>query len=248
MDAAAQTERRRFPWVLLAFAVPALTVLILLGNWQVQRLTWKENLLATIDARLAAAPVPAGEIARLIADGADIRYRPATATGTFDHAHEQHFFATHRGASGYYVYTPLVMADDRMLLVNRGFVPFDLKDPATRAEGQTAGPVTITGLARERLAEKPSFIVPDNDVAGNIYYWKDWSAMVSQIGHDADAVLPFFLDADEAANPGGWPVGGVTRIDLPNNHLQYALTWYGLAIVLVVVTSLFVWRRMRSSG
>jgi len=135
-----------------------------------------------------------------------------------------------------------------MLLVNRGFVPFDLKDAPTRAEGQTEVPVTITGLARERLAEKPSFVVPDNDLAGNIYYWKDWTAMVDQTGYDPNAVLPFFLDADETANPVGWPVGGVTRIDLPNNHLQYALTWYGLAVVLVVVTGLFVWRRMRPSS
>jgi surfeit locus 1 family protein len=237
-----------FPWLLIAFVLPALAVLVLLGNWQVQRLEWKEGLLATIQVRLDAAPVPAGEIARLVIDGGDIRYRPASASGTFDHANEQHFFATHKGASGYYVYTPLVMDYGRMLLVNRGFVPFDLKNPAARAEGQVEGPVTVTGLARERLGEKPSFIVPDNDVAGNIYYWKDWSAMVDQTGYGPGAVLPFFLDADDTPNPGGWPVGGVTRIDLPNNHLQYAVTWYGLALVLVVVTGLFGWRRMRSSG
>lgn len=249
MAEATAQDRRRFPWLLIACAVPALVVLIMLGNWQVQRLAWKEDLLATIETRLGGTPVLASEIARLVADGADIRYRPVTATGIFDHANEQHFFATHRGASGYYVYTPLVMSDDRMVLVNRGFVPFDLKDPSTRAEGQVDGPVTITGLARERLAEKPSPIVPNNDLEQNIYYWKDWSNMVAQSGHKMDGtVLPFFLDADDTPNPGGWPVGGVTRIDLPNNHLQYAVTWYGLALVLVVVTGLFVWRRMRTTS
>ena len=69
--------------------------------------------------------------------------------------------------------------------------------------------------------------------------------MVGQAGLDPDAVLPFFIDADATPNPGGWPVGGVTRIDLPNNHLQYAITWYGLALTLVVVVGVFIWRRRR---
>ena len=163
----------------------------------------------------------------------------------FDHSVEQHFFATLRGASGYFVYTPLVMADGRIVLINRGFVPFDLKEASLRPEGQIAGDVSISGLARERLAEKPSFVVPDNDPGQNIYYWKDWEAMVAEAGLDRDRVLPFFIDANDAPVPGGWPVGGVTRIDLPNNHLQYAITWYGLAAVLVIIVGLFILRRMR---
>lgn len=236
---------RRVPWLLIAFAVLALIVLVMLGNWQVQRLAWKQDLLATIDARVNGVPVQLFEVHQIIEAGGDIRYMPVTATGRFAHDREQHFFATHKGVSGYYVYTPLELADGRMALVNRGFVPFDLKDPAMRPEGQVTDEVTIVGLARERLDEKPSFIVPDNDPEANIYYWKDWHAMVARARYDPDKVLPFFIDADEAPNPGGWPVGGVTRIDLPNNHLQYAVTWYGLALTLVIVVCLFVWRRVR---
>ena len=100
------------------------------------------------------------------------------------------------------------------------------------------GEVTITGLARNPLAEKPSFIVPDNDPAKNIYYWKDLSLMARQIGlSQGDALVPFFIDADAKPNPGGLPRGGVTIIDLPNNHLQYAVTWYGLAATLAGVLS-----------
>ncbi len=242
---ATDAARARFPWAMVVFATPVLVALILLGNWQVQRLAWKQDLLATIDARLAAPAVPIGQIEAGIAGGGDIRYAPVTVTGRFDHARERHFFATYRAASGYFVFTPLVMDDGRQVLVNRGFVPFDRKAPDSRLQGQVGGTVTVVGLARQRLDAKPSFIVPDNDLAANIFYWKDWSAMVSSAGLDPAAVLPFFIDADDTPNPGGWPVGGVTRIDLPDNHLQYAVTWYGLAVTLVLVVAAFTWRRMR---
>lgn len=243
----AGATRARFPWVMVVVALPVFAALLMLGTWQVQRLAWKQDLLATIEARLDAAPVPAAEIeARVAADG-DIRYTPVIVSGVFDHGRERHFFATHRGASGYFVYTPLVLEDGRHALVNRGFVPFDRKAPDTRPEGQVQGAVTVTGLAREQLDEKPSFIVPDNDLPANIFYWKDWAAMVGSAGLDPAETLPFFIDADDTPNPGGLPIGGVTRIDLPNNHLQYAITWYGLAATLVIVVSVFAGRRMRPS-
>jgi len=121
-----------------------------------------------------------------------------------------------------------------------------MKDPATRAAGQLAGRVTVTGLARNPLPGKPSFIVPDNDPGSNVFFWKDIGAMAGSAGLPAGAVvLPFFVDAGAAENPGGWPVGGVTRLDLPNSHLQYAVTWYGLAAALAIVLALFLRRRGR---
>ena len=98
--------------------------------------------------------------------------------------------------SGYYVYTPLALDDGRLVFVNRGFVPFDRKDPATRAAGQLAGPQTVPGLAREPLGAKPSSLLPDNDPAANIFYWKDLAAMAATAGLPAGAgVMPFFIDA-----------------------------------------------------
>ncbi|AMM83809.1 cytochrome c oxidase assembly protein [Martelella sp. AD-3] len=240
-------ERRLSPFGIfgLALALFAFTALILLGNWQVRRLHWKEALLATVEARLAASPVPLAEIETMAAEGADIRYRPVTVRGAFEHDRERHYFATFEGLSGYYVYTPLRLEDGRMVFVNRGFVPFDRKEAATRAEGQVEGPVTITGLARERLSGKPSFLVPENDLSKNIFYWKDLDAMAASAGLDGETVLPFFIDAGDAGNPGGLPVGGVTRISFPNNHLQYAVTWYGLAAVLAVGVGILVIRRRR---
>jgi surfeit locus 1 family protein len=229
-------------WVVAPVVLVGLAILLVLGTWQVQRLHWKETLLADIEARRIATPVPLADIEAIKAGGGDIEYRTVSVTGTFDHAHERHFFATHRGQTGFYVYTPLTLTDGRTLFVNRGFVPYEMKDPKTRAAGEVAGVVTIEGLARERLAAKPSSLVPDNDIPANIFYWKDITAMTSSTGLDAAKVMPFFVDANAAANPGGWPQGGVTILDLPNNHLQYAITWYGLAAALVIVAGFAYFR------
>jgi surfeit locus 1 family protein len=222
----------------------ALCVLVSLGTWQLQRLHWKEALIADIAERTTAAPADLATIETIAASGGDIDYRKMTVSGRYLHNKERHFFATLRGRTGFYVYTPLALADGRYLLVNRGFVPYENKAPETRGEGQLPGEVAVTGLARSRLTQKPSSIVPDNDLAKNIFYWKDLDAMVATAGLPADRVLPFFLDADSTPVAGGMPEGGVTQIDLPNSHLEYAVTWYGLAIALVAV-SLMVFLRRR---
>ncbi len=133
------------------------------------------------------------------------------------------------------------------MLVNRGFVPYDRKDAATRPQGQVEGVATVTGLARNPLTQKPSRIVPDNDPAKNIFYWKDRDQMAATAGLPAGAaVVPILIDADASPNPGGLPIGGVTIIDLPNNHLQYAVTWYGLAAALAGVLVAWLLRQGRA--
>ncbi|WDZ77455.1 SURF1 family protein [Ensifer adhaerens] len=223
----------------------AFAILISLGTWQMQRLHWKEGLLTAISERRSAPPVTLGGIEKILAEGGDIDYRTVTVPGRFDHTKERHFFATFNGRTGYYIFTPLMLDDDRFLFVNRGFVPFEQKDSSTRLAGELPASVVIKGLARPKLSEKPSSIVPDNDLAKNIFYWKDLDTMASSVGLPADKVLPFFVDADATPNPGGLPIGGVTQFDLPNNHLQYALTWYGLAAALVLVSGLYAARRGR---
>ncbi|MGF6172492.1 SURF1 family protein [Ensifer sp. 4252] len=228
-----------------AFILLAITfaILVSLGTWQMQRLHWKEGLLQAIAERRSAPPVTLAEIEKITAEGGDIDYRTVSVPGRFDHSRERHFFATYNGRTGYYVFTPLMLDDGRFLFVNRGFVPFEQKESSTRLAGELPASVAINGLARPKLAEKPSSIVPDNDLAKNIFYWKDLDTMASSVGLSADKVLPFFVDADATPNPGGLPIGGVTQFDLPNSHLQYALTWYGLAGALVIVSGVFVMRR-----
>ncbi|MCJ8517531.1 SURF1 family protein [Rhizobium tarimense] len=224
--------------------VAAMAILLSLGTWQVQRLHWKEQLLADMAERQHGEPVDAVAIAAMVARGDDIEYRRVQVTGTFDHQRERHFFATHEGRTGFYVYTPVTLEDGGVLFVNRGFIPYEMKDPALRVQGQVEGKVTLTGYARSRLDGKPSAIVPDNDPAKNIFYWKDLDAMTETASLGGGRVLPFFMDVDASqTNPGGWPQGGVTQFALPNNHLQYAVTWYGLAGALVVVVIGVLWRR-----
>jgi surfeit locus 1 family protein len=237
---------RGFPWTVLVAGLAAMAILVGLGTWQVNRLAWKEGLIATIDGRIASSPRPLAEIERFFTDTGDVDYRPVTLRGTYRNDRESHFLATWKGASGFFVYTPLELPDARSILVNRGFVPFDRKDSATRADGQVGGEVEIVGLARNPLAEKPSWIVPDNDLAKNVFYWKDIGAMAARAGIDPARLVPFFVDAGNAPNPGGLPAGGVTMVDMPNNHLQYAVTWYGLAAALVAVLVVFIRGRVRS--
>jgi surfeit locus 1 family protein len=198
--------------------------------------------------RIVAEPRPLTDIVTRHATTRDVDYWPVTVSGIFHHDRERHYLATWRGQSGFHVLTPLELADGRFLFVNRGFVPYDRKEPATRQEGQIPGTVEIGGLARVAPPEKPSFIVPDNDPARNIFYWKDLPAMARSAGLDEEAVYPFYVDADEAPNPGDLPAGGVTLINLPNNHLQYAVTWYGLAFALVCVLAVWFWRGRKGGG
>ena len=238
---------RHFPWVTLILGGIVFMILIGLGTWQVERLQWKQDLLATIAARMHAEPLSLNEVELQYGRTGDVDYTPVTATGEFMHDAERHFFATWQGASGYYVYTPLRLETGRVVFVNRGFVPFDQKDPKTRQQGQVSGPQTITGLARNPLPGKPSIMVPDNDPDKNIFYWKDLRAMAILSDLDVDrGVLPFFVDADARPNPGGLPRGGVTMINLPNSHLQYAITWYGLAAALACVMGVMLYRRRNS--
>ncbi len=234
----------------IKFAVMSLLALLLfamlcaLGNWQVNRLAWKEDLIKTIQSRVHQPPRPI-EAYLKTEPGTD--YWPVTLSGTYRHESERHFFATFEGQSGYYIYTPLEIAPNGFIFVNRGFVSFDMKEAKSRSKGQTQGLVNITGLARSILTEKPSSSLPDNDTVKNVFYWKDFAAMRDTAGLPSGAaVLEVFVDADKTATPpSGMPIGGVTIIDLPNSHLQYAVTWYGLAATLLGIWSVMAWRQRR---
>jgi surfeit locus 1 family protein len=224
--------------------VPALLVLLGLGTWQVERLHWKNGLIAERTARTTAAPIPLpAAVSELSPEAlADLDYRHAAATGQFLHDREMYLAArTMRGAVGYQVVTPLRQADDSVVLVNRGWVPGDRKDPAERAEGQVAGTARVEGAIR--APARQHWLQPDNEPAKNVWFWNDLGAMAQHAGIAPERLVPVFLEAGAAPNPGGLPVGGQTRVNLPNDHLQYAITWYALAIGLAVIYVLYHMRR-----
>ena len=235
-----------FSRIVLALCILAgIAVLAGLGTWQVQRLQWKEALIAQVEARRSSPPEPLPEIERIWRETGDVDYLPVTVTGRFDHGAEQYFYTTHEGAVGWNVYTPLTLESGRVVLVNRGFVPDAFRDPATRASGLVEGTVDVTGLARNPLTAKPNAFVPDNEPAERTYFWKSMPQMARAAGLDPDRLVPFFVDAGAGDAPGELPRGGVTIVAFPNNHLQYAITWYGLALALAGVGGYFLFSGMR---
>lgn len=212
-----------------------LLVLLGLGVWQLERREWKLDLIATMDARLAAPPVTL-ETLEAEALREDVAYRSVVAAGRFDHAREIYWFTTGPdGAPGYHVVTPLLRTGARAVLIDRGFVPEALRDPATRPAGQVEGLATVTGHAR--LSDRPGPFTPSPDRARGIWYVRDVEAMAAEIG--VAPSLPFFIEADATPNPGGWPLGGQTAVRLRNDHLSYAITWFSLAAALVVIYLLY---------
>lgn len=217
------------------FTVPGVLILLGLGIWQVQRLQWKEGLIAQRDAAVAAAPIAPPQT---LDAARAAQFRHVAADGVFQNGKEMFLAAaSDEGQSGYQVLTPLAMTDGRVLFVNRGFISLELKDKAKRAAGEPEGKMHVVGLLRVPPAAKPSFFLPDNRPDLNLWFWIDLPAMAKAAGI-ADPV-PFYVDADKTPNPGGWPKGGVTRLDLPNDHLQYAITWFSLAVALIVIYVLY---------
>lgn len=226
----------------------ALAILIGLGTWQLQRKAWKDDLMQQIETRAYGEPGPILPESEWPAWRADQdEFRKVRVTGTFLHDLEAPVYGlapgTRQGAplQGYYILTPLRLTTGGIVMINRGFVPTDLKNPATRAQGQLDGEVTITGLVRAPEARNP--FTPSDDPTRNTWFTRDPRAIAGARG--LEPVAPFLIDADVAPNPGGWPRGGQTQLTLPNNHLQYALTWYGIALTLVGVFGAFAWKRIR---
>ena len=247
----AALRRRGLLWPTL-LALPALAVLLSLGTWQMQRKAWKERILGAIAERAQGATIPLADAIARRAAGADTEYQRVRLTGRFLHGGERHLYTVLSGQAGYLVYAPMRTEGGAIVLVNRGFVPERLKEPASRGQGQVGGEQTVTGLVR--LPGEPSWATPPSEHARNIYFWPDLAGMtlavraVPEIGRDAP-IVPFFIDAEaQPANPGGWPRGGTTNLALPNRHLEYALTWYGLAATLIGVWLAFVLSRWRATG
>lgn len=217
----------------------ALAVLIGLGVWQLQRLEWKRGLIAQIEARTKADPITLEEAEALARAGQDPSYYRVRVEGRFHHGRERYLYAVSEGRMGWHVITPLETAAGEMVLIDRGFVPEAFRDASTRAAGQIADVTTVTGIVR--APEQQGLFTPDNEPEANRWFWRDLQAMArSMFPGGTIEVAPFFVEADKTPVPGGWPEGGQTRLDIPNNHLQYAITWFLLAAGLVVVYALYL--------
>jgi surfeit locus 1 family protein len=222
------------------FSVPALILLLGLGTWQVQRLHWKEALIERLESRLAQ---PVTALPAEIDEPDALEYRRARVDGRFLHDREMYLLGTSpRGIAGFYVVTPLIRAAGPPVIVNRGWVPPERKHPARRAEGQLEGPVSVEGVIRK--PQTGNWLTPANEPRKNQWYTIVPQAMGRAAG--LDAVAPVYLQALATDLPGGYPLGLPAEIKLRNQHLQYAIIWYALAVALAVIYVLF--HRQRAAG
>lgn len=216
-------------------------VFIALGTWQVQRLFWKLDLIERVESRINAEPqAPPAPAQWASINVRDHEYLRVTVSGRFRHDLETLVQAVTELGPGYWVLTPLEQADGTTTLVNRGFVPGDRRDPASRAGGQIEGTTNVIGLLR--MTEPGGGFLRANDQAGDRWYSRDVAAIAAAKG--VSNIAPYFIDADAKPNPGGFPVGGLTVVRFRNSHLVYAVTWYVLAI-MSAAAGVYVLRRSR---
>ncbi len=205
--------------------VMAAAVLIGLGVWQLHRLAWKDALLARIESRSKSPPhplPPSATWSSLKPEGYE--YDHVVVTGTFDHAAETLILRASTDGPGYHVITPLKLDGGGAVLVDRGFIPIALQDPRTRESGQAPGEVRVTGVLR--APEPRNAFTPADDPARGVFFTRD---PVQIAAHDKlVGAAPFSVDVDPSmVNPGGWPKPVDAGLAIPNNHLSYALTWFG---------------------
>ncbi|MGN6377023.1 MAG: SURF1 family protein [Sphingomonas sp.] len=216
---------------MLALAALFFAGFLALGVWQVHRRSWKLALIDHVNHRVHAAPVPApGPAAwpRINAD--DDAYRHVVVHGRYDNDRETLVQAVTELGPGFWVLTPFDTARGFTVLVNRGFVPAAHRAPATRSDGQIGGETVVTGLLR--ITEPGGAFLRDNDPAHDHWYSRDVAAIAH--ARHLGAVAPYFIDADKSALPADAPVGGLTVIHFRNAHLQYAITWFALAGLVLV--------------
>ncbi|MGN6481513.1 SURF1 family protein [Luteibacter sp.] len=232
--------------LLAFFGVLLFAAFVELGTWQVHRRAWKHELIARIDARVHAPPVDApgrGQWPQVSAEGDE--YRSVKLAGTFLQDKSVRVRASTELGLGSWLMTPLRRDNGEVVLVNRGFVtPAWCGGKATCPTGPV-GHTTVTGLLR--MSEPKGAFLQKNDAASGRWFSRDVPAILASAGL-ADAA-PYFIDADAASAPGRTdgsdaPVGGLTVIAFPDNHLQYALTWYALAL-LTLVGAWVAWRDQR---
>jgi len=235
-----QKSRSRLSTIVFAgFIAIVVAALFGLGIWQLERRVEKLALIARIDARIHAEPVAAPGPAKWPGvNAANDEYLRVRVSGRYLRGKETLTKAVTEDGAGFWVMAPLVTDAGFTVLVNRGFVPDDRRDPMTWDQGEQKGDVSVTGLLR--MSEPRGGFLRTNDPAGDHWYSRDVGEIAAARG--LSDVAPYFIDADATPNPGGLPIGGLTVINFPNNHLVYAFTWFTLGAGVAVGT-VYAWRR-----
>lgn len=241
--------------LLTLLALSALAVLIALGVWQLRRLSWKTDLISRLERGIDAPAAPYAPPAANKGDSREFRHvqitgrlHAASSVKRYMPAPEAARAAAKEGF-GYSVFTP-VESGGHFVFVDRGFVPASQVDQVIAKEADTTA--TVTGLIR--LSEKRGWFTPQGDPEKRVFYAADLPAMAAAAHEDKTKIVTSeYIEADATPNPGGWPLGRDPRsllAAIPNSHLQYALTWFGLAAALMGVFSVYIarpehWKKVR---
>jgi len=232
-------------WATVA-VIPALILLVILGVWQVQRMQWKQGLIDDMRSRMDAPAI------ELPADGAELdtlRFRRVELGGEFLHDRAMHRLArTHEGRRGFDLITPMRLPDGRTVLIDRGWLPIRLRRDGEMPEAlRVDGPVSIEGVIRRGGWDGAGWLRPANDPAGNEWLWMDLPRM-TQHAELRDAVTGLYVQSIDPAAAGRFPIAERPRVNLPQNHLGYAVTWFGLALALLAIYVIFHLRRETPGG
>lgn len=228
-----------------AAILAAIATFLALGTWQVQRRSWKLDLIAQVESRAKAPPIEApGRAEWDDITAARDAYRRVRIAGTFLNDRETLVQAVTERGPGFWVMTPLRSPEVGTVLINRGFVPSDRRDPAARQAGAITGPTIVTGLLR--VTEPGGGFLRANDPGAERWYSRDVAAIAGSRGLGEAA--PYFIDADSSPNAGALPIGGLTVLHFRNDHLVYALTWYTLALLLAGTSLSLLMRDRRTAS
>ena len=226
-----ERARRRATW----FAIPGILILLALGSWQVHRLIWKTELNEERRAQFQAEAVM---LPAELDDAASYAYRRVWLEGRYRHEAEMFLAArTFDRRVGYQIITPFERTDGPAVLVNRGWVPLENKEPETRLGGQIQGTYRLEGVVVP--GGRAGWFTPDNEPQNSMWFWTDTEALAAEAGIPAPS---FLVDAGPTPNPGGLPIGGQTKVELRSQHMQYIVIWYALAISLAVIYAIYMRR------
>ncbi len=230
-------ERPPRIWPVLLATLAGLAILITLGMWQVQRLHWKEALLAQLAANAAAPPVDLKTAYNMAMAGNNNEFVRVKFAGTYKNDAWMKMLSSYEGGQGWTIITPAESADGWAVIVDRG------KLPGQRLEhfDQPQGLQEIEGVLRTH-PHGQSYFDPTNDPKANMWYWWDVKGMLAASGLSASLKpFPFVVQLLPDSTAAEFPRPGEPKADLANNHLGYAITWFGLALTLLGVAGFYIY-------
>lgn len=240
-------------WVFTAIMLALAVTCVWLGNWQMARLAEKEALVAAVDDRLSSDPVAGPSLEQWAGLDLDVwNFQPVSLTGSYRYTQTVTVFTSLSDARGrfsgpgYWVVTPFELDNGGTVFVNRGFVPQQYQEQAALGDlhGDDPGSVTIVGLFRP--GEEVGFMMPEPNMSDRIEWVRNPDRLAAMVDPALAPIAPFYVDL-LAAGEGDLPQGGETRVSFTNNHFGYALTWYGFAVVAVVMLGVWLRRQSRRS-